>query len=215
MLIQNVEQFLVIDEENQSAYLDLRNGGYWWYWYGWCRSDWRPCGLAWWSDSELLLLLLLRCSLACAAERRITYAGWHALLSSTTAEHRRHGRSWPTDADLRASIGSEAHALLNLLHLALELFHRIVTGTSSGVAVLPRTARSMGGGHGGRAGLGRQQWREAAIVLSCYLASYLVALSTKLGGVRRARAGCVWTENVVEQLAHASGSVAPVEFAGE
>ena len=34
MLIQNVEQFLVIDEENQSAYLDLRNGGYWWYWYG-------------------------------------------------------------------------------------------------------------------------------------------------------------------------------------
>ena len=34
MLIQNVEQFLVIDDENQSAYLDLRNGGYWWYWYG-------------------------------------------------------------------------------------------------------------------------------------------------------------------------------------
>ena len=34
MLIKNIEQFLVIDDENQSAYLDLRNGGYWWYWYG-------------------------------------------------------------------------------------------------------------------------------------------------------------------------------------
>ena len=34
MLIRNVEQFLVIDKENQSAYLDLKNGGYWWNWYG-------------------------------------------------------------------------------------------------------------------------------------------------------------------------------------
>ena len=34
MLIRNVEQFLVIDNENQSAYLELKNGGYWWSWYG-------------------------------------------------------------------------------------------------------------------------------------------------------------------------------------
>lgn len=34
MLIRNIEQFLVIDNENQSAYLELGNGGYWWYWYG-------------------------------------------------------------------------------------------------------------------------------------------------------------------------------------
>ncbi len=33
-VLRNVEQFLVKDPENQSAYLDLRNGGYWWYWYG-------------------------------------------------------------------------------------------------------------------------------------------------------------------------------------
>ncbi len=34
MLIRNIEQFLVTDDENQSAYLDLGNKGYWWYWYG-------------------------------------------------------------------------------------------------------------------------------------------------------------------------------------
>ena len=33
-VIRNIEQFLVFDEENQSAYLKLGNGGYWWYWYG-------------------------------------------------------------------------------------------------------------------------------------------------------------------------------------
>lgn len=33
-LIRNIEQFLVYDEENQSAHLKLGNGSYWWYWYG-------------------------------------------------------------------------------------------------------------------------------------------------------------------------------------
>ena len=33
-LLRNIEQFLVRDDENQSAYLNLPNGGYWWYWYG-------------------------------------------------------------------------------------------------------------------------------------------------------------------------------------
>ncbi|GAA5497008.1 hypothetical protein Rhal01_03196 [Rubritalea halochordaticola] len=33
-VIRNIDQYLVYDEENQSAYLDLRNTGYWWYWYG-------------------------------------------------------------------------------------------------------------------------------------------------------------------------------------
>ena len=33
-LLRNVEQFLVRDDENQTAYLNLPNGGYWWYWYG-------------------------------------------------------------------------------------------------------------------------------------------------------------------------------------
>ncbi len=32
MLRQNIEQFLVEDEENQTAY--LRNEASWWYWYG-------------------------------------------------------------------------------------------------------------------------------------------------------------------------------------
>jgi uncharacterized protein YfaS (alpha-2-macroglobulin family) len=34
MLMRNIEQYLVEDEENQTAYLNLPNSGYWWYWYG-------------------------------------------------------------------------------------------------------------------------------------------------------------------------------------
>jgi alpha-2-macroglobulin len=34
MLLQNIEQYLVIDDENQTAYLNLPNNSYWWYWYG-------------------------------------------------------------------------------------------------------------------------------------------------------------------------------------
>jgi hypothetical protein len=34
MLRRNVEQFLVHDDENQTAYLKLGNEGYWWCWYG-------------------------------------------------------------------------------------------------------------------------------------------------------------------------------------
>lgn len=33
-VIRNIEQFLVYDDENQSAHLKLGNGSYWWYWYG-------------------------------------------------------------------------------------------------------------------------------------------------------------------------------------
>lgn len=33
MILRNVEQYLVLDDENQTAYLNLP-GGYWWYWYG-------------------------------------------------------------------------------------------------------------------------------------------------------------------------------------
>lgn len=33
-LVRNIMQFLVYDEENQSAHLKLGNGGYWWCWYG-------------------------------------------------------------------------------------------------------------------------------------------------------------------------------------
>jgi hypothetical protein len=34
MVLQNIEQYLVEDHENQTAYLNLPNMGYWWYWYG-------------------------------------------------------------------------------------------------------------------------------------------------------------------------------------
>lgn len=34
MIMRNIEQFLVEDKENQSAYLNLGNGSCWWYWYG-------------------------------------------------------------------------------------------------------------------------------------------------------------------------------------
>lgn len=34
MILQNIEQFLVQDDENQTAYLKLPENNYWWYWYG-------------------------------------------------------------------------------------------------------------------------------------------------------------------------------------
>ncbi len=34
MIMKNIEQFLVQDDENQTAYLNLGNEGYWWCWYG-------------------------------------------------------------------------------------------------------------------------------------------------------------------------------------
>lgn len=35
MIVRNIDQFVVYDEENQTAYIDLPNrGNYWWYWYG-------------------------------------------------------------------------------------------------------------------------------------------------------------------------------------
>ena len=33
-VIRNIEQFLKVDKENQTAWLELGNGGYWWRWYG-------------------------------------------------------------------------------------------------------------------------------------------------------------------------------------
>lgn len=34
MIVRNIDQFLKVDEENQTAFLDLPNQTYWWYWYG-------------------------------------------------------------------------------------------------------------------------------------------------------------------------------------
>ncbi len=34
MIMKNIEQYLVQDDENQTAYLKLGNEGYWWCWYG-------------------------------------------------------------------------------------------------------------------------------------------------------------------------------------
>src|SRR5581483_10863460 len=34
MILENIEQFVVEDEENQTAYLKLPAGSHWWYWYG-------------------------------------------------------------------------------------------------------------------------------------------------------------------------------------
>ncbi len=33
-VIRNIEQFLKYDDENQTAYLEMANSGYWWRWYG-------------------------------------------------------------------------------------------------------------------------------------------------------------------------------------
>ena len=34
MILKNIEQFVVQDDENQTAYLKMPEGGYWWCWYG-------------------------------------------------------------------------------------------------------------------------------------------------------------------------------------
>ncbi|MCK5324289.1 MAG: hypothetical protein KAJ45_09075, partial [Desulfobulbaceae bacterium] len=34
MIMKNIDQYLVLDHENQTAYLNLGNRGYWWHWYG-------------------------------------------------------------------------------------------------------------------------------------------------------------------------------------
>jgi hypothetical protein len=34
MIVRNIEQFVVQDDENQTAYLRLPEDNYWWYWYG-------------------------------------------------------------------------------------------------------------------------------------------------------------------------------------
>lgn len=34
MILKNIEQYLVMDEENETAYLNLPNQNYWWNWYG-------------------------------------------------------------------------------------------------------------------------------------------------------------------------------------
>ncbi|QDT36171.1 alpha-2-macroglobulin family protein [Stratiformator vulcanicus] len=34
MVRRNLEQYLVVDDENDTAYLRLGNSGWWWYWYG-------------------------------------------------------------------------------------------------------------------------------------------------------------------------------------
>ncbi len=34
MIVENMDQYLVQDQENQTAYLNLPESNYWWYWYG-------------------------------------------------------------------------------------------------------------------------------------------------------------------------------------
>ncbi len=34
VVVENLDQFLKVDDENQTAYLDLPNGNSWWFWYG-------------------------------------------------------------------------------------------------------------------------------------------------------------------------------------
>ena len=34
MVVRNIEQYLIQDEENETAYLELPVGHSWWYWYG-------------------------------------------------------------------------------------------------------------------------------------------------------------------------------------
>jgi len=79
MIMRNIDQFLVKDEENQTAYLKLGNGGYWWYWYG---SEW---------EAQAYYLKLLA---------RVEPKGWRArYLVKYLLNNRRHATYWNSTRD--------------------------------------------------------------------------------------------------------------------
>jgi len=79
MLLRNVEQYRVDDRENQTTYLELGNGAYWWRWYG--------------QESEAhAAYLTLRTLVDPQSERTAGVAKY--LLNN-----RRHGTTWDSTRD--------------------------------------------------------------------------------------------------------------------
>ncbi len=79
MIMKNIEQYLVKDAENQTAYLNLQNGGYWWSWYG---SEY---------EAQAYYLKLL-----CATNPKSETAPW---LVKYLLNNRKHSTYWNSTRD--------------------------------------------------------------------------------------------------------------------
>lgn len=91
MLLRNIEQYRVDDAENQTSYLELGNGGYWWHWYG---HD---------AEAHAAYLRLLN-AVAPQAERT-------AGLAKYLLNNRRHGTYWDSTRDTAYCIEALAEYL--------------------------------------------------------------------------------------------------------
>jgi len=91
MLLRNIEQFLEVDAENQSAHLRLPIGGYWWYWYG--------------SEVETTATYL---KLLCKTKPHGENA---AGIAKFLVNHRRHGSWWNSTRDTALSVEALADYL--------------------------------------------------------------------------------------------------------
>lgn len=90
MIVRNIDQFLVKDEENQTAYLNLP-GGYWWYWYG---SEY---------EAHAYYLKLLA---------RVDPKGWKApWLVKYLLNNRRHATYWDSTRDTAVCVEAMADFL--------------------------------------------------------------------------------------------------------
>lgn len=84
--LRNVEQYLKQDEENQTAWLELGNSGYWWYWYG--------------SENETLAIYL---KLLAATDPKGKVA---PRLVKYLLNNRKHGARWDSTRDTAMCIES-------------------------------------------------------------------------------------------------------------
>jgi alpha-2-macroglobulin len=79
MLIQNISQFVRYDKENQTAYIDLPNQNYWWFWYG---------------DSIEANAIFLKLMSRAKPKDQVTVG-----LVKYLINNRRHGRYWKSTRD--------------------------------------------------------------------------------------------------------------------
>ena len=79
MILKNIDQYLVQDNENESAYLKLPENNYWWYWYG--------------SDNEANAYYLKLLSLHNAGDIRASRLVKYLL------NNRKHGTYWRSTRD--------------------------------------------------------------------------------------------------------------------
>ncbi len=91
MIIKNIEQYLITEPENQTAYLNLPNSGYWWYWYG---SEYE-------AHAYYLKLLAL-------TDPKSEKAAW---LVKYLLNNRKHGAYWKSTRDTAVCIEALADYL--------------------------------------------------------------------------------------------------------